>query len=179
LEKRLRELQVLQRTGQHLSEFAGAHGGKAYRELEALLADPEVELVINLTAHHAHAEVTGRALEAGKHVHSEKPLAGTWEDGVACVRLAKERGLRLSCSPFTFMGEAQQTLLRALSQGMIGRPLAAYSEMNWGRIESWHPNPEGFYRPGSGPLLDVGVYALTVLTAVLGPVRRVTGFAQA
>src|SRR5438132_1062387 len=71
----------------------------------------------------------------------------------------------------------KETLLRALGPGMIGRPLAAYAEMNWGHIEAWHPNPEGFYRPGSGPLLDVGVYALTVLTAVLGPVRRVTGFA--
>jgi predicted dehydrogenase len=159
------------------AEFVATHGGKAYPTLPALLEDPQVELVINLTAHHAHAEVTCQALEAGKHVHSEKPLAGTLADGRRCLELAQQKGLRLSCSPFTFLGEAQQTLLRAKSAGRIGKVLAAYSEMNWGRIESWHPNPAGFYQPGSGPLLDVGVYALTVLTTVLGPVRRVTGFA--
>jgi predicted dehydrogenase len=158
--------------------FVEKHGGIAYPSLEAALADDQVEAIINLTAHHAHAEVTCAALEAGKHVHSEKPLAGTLEDGRRCVELAEWKGLRLGCSPFTFMGEAQQTLLRAKNEGVIGRVLAAYSEMNWGRIENWHPNPEGFYGPGSGPLLDVGVYALTVLTTVLGPVRRVTGFAE-
>jgi predicted dehydrogenase len=75
------------------------------------------------------------------------------------------------------MGEGQQTLLQAKNAGTIGKVLVAYSEMNWGRIESWHPRPAGFYQQGSGPLLDVGVYALTVLTTVLGPIRRVTGFA--
>jgi predicted dehydrogenase len=67
--------------------------------------------------------------------------------------------------------------LQAKNAGRIGKVLAAYSEMNWGRIEAWHPRPAGFYAPGSGPLLDVGVYALTVLTSILGPVKRVTGFA--
>jgi predicted dehydrogenase len=158
--------------------FVETHGGIGYPDLAAVLADPKVEAILNLTSHHAHAEVTCAALEAGKHVHSEKPLAGTLANGRRCVELASRQGLRLSCSPFTFMGEAQQTLLRAKNEGVIGRVLAAYSEMNWGRIEGWHPNPEGFYQPGSGPLLDVGVYPLTVLTTVLGPVRRVTGFAQ-
>src|SRR2546428_715376 len=157
--------------------FVATHGGIAYPDLAAVLSDPDVEAIINLTSHHAHAEITCAALEAGKHVHSEKPLAGTLADGRRCVGVASRNGLRLSCSPFTFMGEAQQTLLRAKQDGAIGRVLVAYSEMNWGRIESWHPNPEGFYRPGSGPLLDVGVYPLTLLTTALGPVRRVTGFA--
>lgn len=152
------------------------HGGKAYPSLEALLADDAVELVVNLTIHHAHAEVTEAALKAGKHVHVEKPLATTLEEGRANVRLAEERGLRLSASPFTFLGEAQQTLFKALREGAIGRPLVAYSEMNWGRIETWHGNAPAFYRKGVGPLLDVGVYALTVLTTAFGPVRRVMGF---
>jgi predicted dehydrogenase len=163
---------------QQTKAFVEKHGGTAYPDLAAVLSDPQVEAIINLTSHHAHAEVTSAALEAGKHVHSEKPLASTLEDGCRCVDLASRTGLRLSCSPFTFMGEAQQTLLRAKNDGAVGRVLVAYSEMNWGRIENWHPNPEGFYRPGSGPLLDVGVYALTLLTTVLGPVRRVTGFAR-
>jgi predicted dehydrogenase len=157
--------------------FGKEHGVRIYPTLDALLDDPQIELVINLTSHHAHAEVTCKALTAGKNVHSEKPLAGSIADGQRCVTLAEEKGLRLSCSPFTFMGEGQQTFLRAKNEGRIGKVLVAYSEMNWGRIESWHPRPAGFYQPGSGPLLDVGVYALTVLTSVLGPVRRVTGFA--
>jgi predicted dehydrogenase len=157
--------------------FEKEYGVRIYPSLDALLDDPQVELAINLTSHHAHAEVTCRCLEAGKHVHSEKPLAATVADGQRCVQLAAEKGVRLSCSPFTFMGEGQQTLLRAKSEGRIGKVLVAYSEMNWGRIESWHPRPAGFYQHGSGPLLDVGVYALTVLTTVLGPIRRVTGFA--
>lgn len=158
--------------------FAQQHGCYAYPTLDALLTDSRVECVVNLTIHHAHAEVTCKALEAGKHVHSEKPLATTLGDGRRCVELAERKKLRLSCSPFTFMGEAQQTLLKAKNDGLIGRVLVAYSEMNWGRIESWHPNPVGFYLPGSGPLLDVGVYALTVLTTLLGPVKRVTGFGK-
>lgn len=157
--------------------FVDTYGGVAYPDLDAVLSDSGVEAIINLTIHHAHAAVTTAALEAGKHVHSEKPLATTLADGRRCVELAARKGLRLSCSPFTFMGEAQQTLLRAKNDGAIGRVLAAYSEMNWGRIENWHPNPAAFFQPGSGPLLDVGVYALTLLTALLGRVRRVTGFA--
>ncbi|MBI4553549.1 MAG: Gfo/Idh/MocA family oxidoreductase [Candidatus Latescibacteria bacterium] len=158
--------------------FVKEHGGRHYPTLEALLADPEVEAVINLTAHRAHAPVTSQALEAGKHVHSEKPLAGTREDGRRLVALAGARGLRLSCSPFTFLGEAQQTAWKAIRDGMIGRVRLAYAEMNWGWIESWHPSPEGFYEPGAGPMLDVGVYALTVLTTILGPVARVVGGAS-
>ncbi|MBI3910559.1 MAG: Gfo/Idh/MocA family oxidoreductase, partial [Armatimonadetes bacterium] len=134
--------------------FASTHRCRPYDTLDRLLADPEIEAVINLTAHHAHAEVTLAALEAGKHVHSEKPLAATWKDAIQCVELAAARGLRLSCSPFTFLGEAQQTLRRALQDGRIGRVFAVYTEMNWSRIESWHADPEGFYQPGAGPLLD-------------------------
>jgi predicted dehydrogenase len=158
--------------------LAEAHGAQSHPTLEALLQDPSVDIVVNLTFHTQHAVVSTAALEAGKHVHSEKPLAGSLEEGRALVALAEARGLRLSCSPFTFLGEAQQAALGALNSGAIGRVLVAYSEMNWGRIERWHPDPAGFYGPGAGPLLDVGVYALTLLTALLGPIARVSGFAR-
>jgi predicted dehydrogenase len=158
--------------------FCAEHGGRAYADLDTLLADDEVELAVNLTSHHAHTAVSLATLGAGKHLHSEKPLAATLEDGQKIVALAQERGLRLSCSPFTFLGEGQQALLRELRAGRIGRVLAAYAEMNWGTIERWHPNPAGFYDVGAGPLLDVGVYAITLLTALLGPVERVTGFGR-
>jgi len=156
--------------------FRSIYGGRVYADLDTLLADDEVELVVNLTSHTAHTAVSLAALAAGKHLHSEKPLAATLEDGQRIVALAQERGLRLSCSPFTFLGEGQQALLHALRAGRIGRVLAAFAEMNWGTIERWHPNPAGFYDVGAGPLLDVGVYAITLLTALLGPVERVSGF---
>jgi predicted dehydrogenase len=155
--------------------FVKEYGGRVYDDLKSVIADPDVEAVVNLTSHLAHAEVSAAALSAGKHVHSEKPLAATREDGKHLLDLAEKHSVRLSCSPFTFLGEAQETARKALQDGMIGKPLMAYAEMNWARIELWHPNPEGFYQAGAGPMLDVGVYALTVLTTILGPVTRVLG----
>jgi len=158
-------------------EFAEEHGGKAYESYDDLL-DDDVELVLNLTFQQEHAAVTSRALEAGKHVHSEKPLACSREDGMRLLRLAEEKGLRLSCAPFTFLGEAQQTFIKAARNREAGKVLVAYTEMNWGAIERGNPRPVPFYQKGAGPLLDVGVYALTVVTAALGPVKRVVGFAH-
>ena len=158
-----------------VDSFIGIFSGRAYPTLEALLADPEIEVVINLTAHHAHAEVSSKAMLAGKHVHSEKPLAGSREDGLRLLELSRQQGVRLSCSPFTFLGEGQQTVWKAIREGVIGDVRLVYAEMNWNWIEAWHPNPEGFYQKGAGPLLDVGVYPLTFLTTVLGPVKRVSG----
>ncbi len=156
--------------------LAETFGGKAYPSLDALLADEAVDAVLNLTIHHAHAEVTTRCLEAGKHVHSEKPLALTYREAKELVELAERNGLRLSCSPFTVMGEAQQTAWKVVREGRLGTVRVAYADMNWGRIEAWHPSPAPFYEVG--PLFDAGVYCLTVLTTVLGPARRVLGYGR-
>jgi len=158
--------------------FAGEYGGRIYKSLKEVMDDPNVELVVNLTSHLAHAEISGAALSSGKHVHSEKPLAANREDGKRLLHLAEKHGVRLSCSPFTFLGEAQETARKAIRDGLIGNPLIVYAEMNWSRIESWHPSPEGFYQAGAGPMLDVGVYTLSVLTAILGPVTSVLGDAD-
>lgn len=157
-------------------KFAAEHGGTAYPSLEALLQDPAVELVVNLTVHHAHKDVIAQALNAGKHVHSEKPLALTAEDAQSLVKLAEEKGLRLSCSPITYMGEAQQTAWKVIRSGKLGAVRLAYAEVNWGRIESWHPAPGAFYDVGA--LFDVGVYPLTLLTTFFAPARRVTAFGK-
>jgi len=159
-------------------ELVDEHGGGTYESYDALLNDDEVQIVVNLTFQQEHATLTRRALDAGKHVHSEKPLACSREEGNQLVQLADEKGLRLSCAPFTFLGEAQQTFIKAAQEHCIGKPLVAYSEMNWGAIERRNPRPVPFYEKGAGPLLDVGVYPLSVLTAALGPVARVTGFAH-
>jgi predicted dehydrogenase len=156
--------------------FAEQHGTSAYPSIEALLADPAVDVVANLTTQHAHAAVTTACLEAGKHVWSEKPLAMTYQEAVALVELARLRGLRLGCSPFTLMGEAQQTAWKWLRGGQLGAVRLVYAEVNWGRIESWHPEPHSFY--AAGPLYDVGVYPLTIITAIYGPARRVTAYGR-
>jgi predicted dehydrogenase len=156
--------------------FVERFGGLDYPTLGDVLEDPAVDAIVNLTFPAVHAEVTTAALEAGKHVHSEKPLAGDYVSARTLVDLAAERGLRLSCSPITFMGEAQETVWRLVEEGAIGTVRVAYAEVNWSRIESWHPRPEPFYR--IGPFADVGVYPLTILTAMFGPARRVTAFGK-
>jgi predicted dehydrogenase len=155
--------------------FVAEHGGVAYPSLDALLADAAIDLVVNLTAPQAHAEVTAAALRAGKHVHSEKPLALRHEDATELVELARTRGLRLGASPATLLGEAQQTLWKLVRDGAIGRVRAVYAEANWDRLEDWHPDPRTLY--AVGPMVDVGVYPITILTAMFGPARRVHAFA--
>lgn len=151
-------------------------GGQAYASLEEMLADPAIDLIVNLTIHHAHPAVITQCLEAGKHVHSEKPLAMNYAEAKQLVDLAAARGLRLSCSPITYMGEAQQTAWKVIRSGELGEVRVVYCEVNWGRIESWHPNPGPFYEVGA--LFDVGVYPLTLVTTFLAPARRVTAYGK-
>ncbi|MDX1991178.1 MAG: Gfo/Idh/MocA family oxidoreductase [bacterium] len=155
-------------------KFAAEHETRAYASLDDLLADSSVELVVNLTTHTAHKSVSEAALNAGKHVYSEKPLATTYEDAAFLVDLAAQKGLRLGCSPFTLMGEAQQTVWKLLREGRTGKIRVVYAEVNWARIESWHPEPQSFY--DIGPLFDVGVYPLTILVSIFGPARLVSSY---
>jgi predicted dehydrogenase len=153
-------------------EWVGKNGGKAYASLAEVLADPQVEAVVNLTIQQAHVEVVTKCLEAGKHVHSEKPLAPTYAEAKKLVDLAAAKNLRLSCAPVTWLGEAQQTTWKLIRDGKIGTPRVVYATVDWGRIESWHPNPAPFY--AAGPVFDVAVYPISMLTAWFGPVVRVT-----
>ena len=154
--------------------FARENGALTYPNLDELLADQTVDVVVNLTIHHAHAEVTEKCLDAGKHVYTEKPLALSLDDAQRLVNLAEQKGLRLSSAPITYMGEAQQTAWKELRGNKLGPVRLAYAEINQGRIESWHPNPVPFYEVGI--VWDVGIYPITVLTALLGRVQRVTTF---
>jgi predicted dehydrogenase len=149
-------------------------GGTAYGTLDELLADPTVDTVVNLTIPTAHAGVTAAALEAGKHVHSEKPLALTYSEAHELVELAERRGVRLSSAPATLLGEPQQSAWKLVRDGAIGRVRVVYAEANWDRLERWHPDPRGLY--AVGPLVDVGVYPLAIVTAMFGPVRRVVAY---
>ena len=141
---------------------------------EQLLADPEVELVLNLTIPLAHYAVSRAALEAGKSVWTEKPLAVTREEGRTLLDLAAQRGLLLGCAPDTFLGGGHQTALKLLRDGWIGDPVGATAFFTDSGPESWHPTCEFIYQRGGGPIFDMGPYYLTMLVALLGPVARVS-----
>lgn len=143
-----------------------------------LLRSSDVELVVNLTVPQAHAEVSLAALEGGRNVYSEKPLATTPEQGRRIVEAARERGVRVGCAPDTFLGGGFQACRQAIDRELIGRPLAAVACMVSHGMEHWHPSPAAFYQDGGGPMLDMGPYLLTHLVCLLGPVRRVTGAAR-
>jgi predicted dehydrogenase len=146
--------------------------------VEELLADPEIEIVVNLTIPRAHAEVALAVLQAGKSVHNEKPLAVSREDGMRLLELGRERGLRVGSAPDTFLGGGLQTCRKLIDDGWIGQPVAATAFMLCHGHESWHPDPDFYYQPGGGPMFDMGPYYLTALVHLMGPVRRVTGSAQ-
>jgi predicted dehydrogenase len=143
-----------------------------------LLADPEIEIVLNLTIPRAHADVALAALESGKSVYNEKPLAIRREDGQKMLELARDRGLRVGCAPDTFLGAGLQTCRQLIDEGAIGTPIGATAFMVGHGHESWHPDPEFYYQVGGGPMFDMGPYYLTALVALIGPVRRVTGSAR-
>jgi predicted dehydrogenase len=143
--------------------------------VEELLADPEIEIVVNLTIPAAHALVDRQILEAGKHSYSEKPFAVEREDGRKVLALADEKGLRTGCAPDTFLGGGIQTCIKLIEDGWIGTPVAATAFMLSSGPESWHPNPTFYYQKGGGPMFDMGPYYLTALISMLGPVRRITG----
>lgn len=157
-------------------EFAQRRGLRAYASLDELLADPTVDVVVNLALHTAHAEINERCLRAGKHLYSEKPFALDAATARRLVTLARRRGVRLGSAPSTFLGEAHQTAAKILREGRIGTVRVIYAEVNHGRIENYHPAPEPFFAVGA--LWDVGVYPLTALTAFCGPVRRVSATAR-
>ena len=143
--------------------------------VDELLADPEIELVINITIPRAHVEVDLQVLEAGKHVYSEKPLGVSVEEAQKVIQLAAEKSLRVGCAPDTFLGAGGQTARKTIDEGSIGKPVAGTSLLAGHGPENWHPSPAFFYDIGGGPMLDMGPYYVTALVNVLGPVKRVAG----
>ncbi|WFU12403.1 Gfo/Idh/MocA family oxidoreductase (plasmid) [Rhizobium sp. CB3090] len=145
--------------------------------VDQLLADPEVDLVLNLTVPAVHFDVTMSALSAGKHVFTEKPLATSAADGRILVAEAKSRGLLLGSAPDTFLGAAGRRARRLMEEGAIGRPVSGTAFMMGRGMEHWHPNPQFYYQPGGGPVFDMGPYYLTMMVNLLGPVVRVMAMA--
>lgn len=146
--------------------------------VEELLADDDIEMVLNLTIPKAHAPVALQAIAAGKHIYSEKPFGVSREEGNAVLEAAKGKGLLVGCAPDTFMGAGIQTARKVIDEGTIGEPVAFTAFMMGRGCEAWHPNPEFFYEPGGGPMFDMGPYYLTALLNMLGPVKRISGTAS-
>lgn len=153
--------------------------GIAAMTVDELLADPDVEIVVDLTIPAAHGEVARKILEAGKSAYNEKPLAIDRDEAKALVALADEKGLLVGGAPDTFLGGGLQTVRALLDEGAIGRPVAVTGMMLTAGHERWHPNPDFYYQPGGGPLWDMGPYYLTALLSLLGPVERVVATAGA
>ncbi|MFK0163134.1 Gfo/Idh/MocA family protein [Rhizobium sp. NPDC090279] len=141
--------------------------------IDELLANDELDVIVNLTIPDAHFPVSKRILEAGKHVYSEKPLVLTLEQGEELRRIAKEKGLAVGCAPDTFLGGAHQLARKFIDEGGIGRITSGSCHVMSPGMEMWHPNPDFFFLPGGGPILDLGPYYVANLINLIGPVKRV------
>ncbi len=147
--------------------------GTRAQSVDDLLANPDVDVVINLTIPDAHFGVTKRILEAGKHAYSEKPLVLTLDQGVTLRDLAAKKGLAVGCAPDTFLGGSHQQARALIDEGRVGTITAGCAAVLNHGMEHWHPNPDFFFLPGAGPMLDLGPYYVANLINFLGPVRRV------
>lgn len=157
---------------------ADEYPGVIAMSTEALMADPEIRIVINLTTPPGHYPVAMQAIASGKSVYNEKPLARTRAEGREILRAAARAGVRVGGAPDTFLGAGLQTCRSRIDSGAIGTPLGAQAFMFCRGHEHWHPDPDFYYKAGGGPMFDMGPYYLTALVSLLGPVRRVTGSAR-
>lgn len=149
-----------------------------YKDMYEAFDDPEVEVVLNLTRPYEHYEVTKQALLHGKHVYSEKPLGVDMEEADELVSLAEEKGLLLGGAPDTFMGAGIQTARKIIDSGILGEIVGANCAMICHGHETWHPDPEFYYKRGGGPMMDMGPYYVTALVQLLGEAKGVVGMTK-
>lgn len=157
---------------------AGEYGVRA-ETVEALLAADDIDVIVNLTIPEAHYGITKRILEAGKNAYSEKPLVLSLEEGKALKTLAENRGLRVGAAPDTFLGGAHQLARATIDAGKIGQVIGGTCHVMSHGMEHWHPNPDFFFQPGAGPVLDLGPYYITNLIQLVGSVRAVSAMSAA
>jgi len=143
------------------------------QNVDEILENSDVDLIVNLTIPSAHKEIILKTLNSNKHSFSEKPLAMSFKEGLQIKKIAEEKDLYVGCAPDTFLGAAGQKAKYLIDNNVIGPiVLGSFSLMSHG-MEDWHPNPDFFFKPGAGPVLDVGVYYITQLVSLLGPVKRI------
>lgn len=155
------------------------HVPKIYDTMEDAFRDPEVDIILNLTRPYEHFDVSFGALQAGKHVYTEKPLGITLEEGVRLMDLAREKGLLIGGAPDTFLGAGIQTCRRLIDDGMIGEIVGSAAFMVCHGHESWHPDPDFYYQKGGGPMMDMGPYYITAMVNLMGGIKRVMSAGRA
>ncbi|WP_312946180.1 Gfo/Idh/MocA family oxidoreductase [Agrobacterium sp.] len=151
---------------------AEEYGVKA-QSIPELLANNEIDVIVNLTIPAAHFSVSKAILEAGKHVYSEKPLVLTLEEGEELRKVAAEKKMSVGCAPDTFLGGSHQLARKYIDEGRVGRITSGTCHVMSPGMEMWHPNPGFFFVAGGGPILDLGPYYIANLINLLGPVKRV------
>ena len=161
------------------AEARASEFGVRAATVEDLLAADDIDIIVNLTIPEAHGEVSSRALDAGKHVYSEKPFVLSVDEGKALRSLADSKGLRVGSAPDTFLGGSHQQARAIIDAGEIGKVVAGTAHVMSHGMEHWHPNPDFFFLPGAGPMLDIGPYYVTNLVQLLGPVKRVGALTSA
>lgn len=147
--------------------------GVRAESVDDLLAADDIDIVVNLTIPSAHFDVSSNVLSAGKHVYSEKPFVLSLDQGEKIRNLADENGLRVGSAPDTFLGGAHQQARAMIDDGTLGKITSGTAFVMSHGMEHWHPNPDFFFLPGAGPVLDIGPYYVTNLVQLIGPVRRV------
>lgn len=162
---------------QAAAEAKAAEFGVPVSTIDTLMADPKVEIILNLTIPRAHVEVGLKALAAGKHTYSEKPLGINFAEGKKLAEAAENAGLRIGAAPDTFLGGGHQAARAIVDSGALGLAVGGTASFMRPGHKSWHPNPDFYYDIGGGPMLDMGPYYITDLVSLFGPVRKVAGFA--
>jgi predicted dehydrogenase len=150
-----------------------AEFGVKTKSVDDLLADPSVDIIVNLTIPRAHVEVGLRAVAAGKHIYGEKPLGVSFAEGKKLVAAANRRGVRVGSAPDTFLGGGHQQARAVIDSGKLGTIVGGTAFFACPGHEYWHPDPAFYYDIGGGPVLDMGPYYITDLVNLLGPVAKV------
>lgn len=163
------------------------YGTRVYESAEALINDPEVQLVVNLTDPHNHYEISKAGLLAGKHVYSEKPLSPSLDEAKELMELARSKGLLLSSAPCSILSETAQTMWKAVKEGAVGKVRLVYAELDDNPI--YLMRPEGWSNESGAPwpylneyevgcTLEHAGYYLTWLAAMFGPAKSITSFSH-
>jgi len=160
------------------AKLQGAKYGLPVLSVAELIARRDIDIILNLTTPNSHAAICLAAIQAGKHVYTEKPLATNLADGKRIVAAARAQGLRVGCAPDTVLGSGIQTARAAIDQGRIGRPLIGVASVLSHGMENRHPNPGFFFQAGGGPVFDLGPYYISALVTLLGPITKVSAIGQ-
>jgi predicted dehydrogenase len=150
--------------------------GVAAQTPDELLKNSELDVIVNLTIPSTHFSVSKDIISSGKHAYSEKPFVLSVEEGLALKTAADERGLKVGSAPDTFLGGAHQQAREIIDSGKLGKIMSGTMHVMSRGMEHWHPNPDFFFQPGGGPILDLGPYYITDLVHLLGPVKRLSAF---